>query len=231
MTRENNIGRFVNRRVLVTQADHYMGPAISDRFEREGAHVVRDFGRYVEPDEPADIVAAAGQIDVLVVNLLPTKTILQPAHEVVEADWQEIFDILVHPTMRFVKAALPKMIERREGKIVVVTSAVPLRPINSASAYTAARGAQNAYVRAVGVEVARHNVQVNAVGQNFVYGGWPKDAMEIPHIRERVLRDVPAQRLAEGWEQAELVLFLASQNSNFICGQVMPFAGGWVTSM
>lgn len=73
-------------------------------------------------------------------------------------------------------------------------------------------------------------MQINAIGQNFVYGGYPENAMEKPRIRNLVERDVPARRIAEGWEQAELVLFLASQNSNFICGQVVPFAGGWVTS-
>jgi len=223
-------GRFAGRTVLITCADLYMGPAIGARFEMEGAHVIRDTGRYADADDPARVVAAAGKVDVLVINLLPDKTVRGPILEVREQAWQDIFAMLVHPTMRFMKAALPQMIERREGKIIVVTSAAPLRAIASAPAYTAARGAQNALVLAAGSEVARHNVQINAIGQNFVYGGYPANAMDKPEIRERVLRDVPAQRIAEGWEQAELVLFLASQNSNFICGQVIPFAGGWVTT-
>jgi 2-keto-3-deoxy-L-fuconate dehydrogenase len=222
--------RFGGRTVLITSADLYMGPAIGKRFEMEGARVIRDTGHYADPDDPASIVAAAGTVDVLVINLLPSGMVQQPFEDVTEQAWQDMFNILVHPTMRFMKAALPQMIERREGKIVVVTSAAPLRAVASASAYTAARGAQNALVLAAGAEVARHNVQINAVGQNFVYGGYPANAMDNPEIRERVLRDVPAQRIAEGWEQAELVLFLASQNSNFICGQVLPFAGGWVTT-
>ena len=222
--------RFAGRTVLVTGADIYMGPAISERFDMEGARVIRDTGDYADAEAPARIVAAAGTVDVLVVNLLPVKMRRCPVQEVSEQAWQDMFAALVHPTMRFIKAALPQMIERREGKIIVVTSAAPLRAIVSTAAYTAARGAQNALVLAAGAEVARHNVQINAVGQNFVYGGYPADAMDKPEIRERVLREVPSQRIAEGWEQAELVLFLASQNSNFICGQVIPFAGGWVTT-
>jgi len=222
--------RFAGRTVLITSADIYMGPAISERFEMEGAQVIRDTGQYADADDPVRIVAAAGTVDVLVVNLLPTRMGRDPIQDVSEQAWQNMFATLVHPTMRFMKAVLPQMIERREGKIIVVTSAAPLRAIPAASAYTAARGAQNALVLAAGTEVARHNVQINAIGQNFVYGGYPLDAMDKPEIREPVLRDVPSQRIAEGWEQAELVLFLASQNSNFICGQVIPFAGGWVTT-
>ena len=79
-----------------------------------------------------------------------------------------MFDTLVHPTMRFVRAVLPQMIERRTGKIIVVTSAAPLRTMQGGDAYAAARAAQNAYVRNVGAEVARHNVQVNAIAQAFV---------------------------------------------------------------
>jgi 2-keto-3-deoxy-L-fuconate dehydrogenase len=223
--------RFTGVRVLVTSASAYMGPAIMARFAGEGATVIADKGRYLDdPDEPARIVAAAGQVDVLIINLAPERLGSGPAQDVSEAQWRAMFAGMVDPTLRFTKAVLPQMIERRSGKIIAVTSAAPLRGAPGASAYTAARGAQNAYVRAIGAEVAEHNVQVNAIAQNFVYGGYPDDAMERPRIRDMVMRDVPARRIAEGWEQAELVLFLASQNSNFISGQTVPFAGGWVTS-
>jgi 2-keto-3-deoxy-L-fuconate dehydrogenase len=223
-------GRCNGTRVLVTSSDIYMGPAIVERFRAEGGSVVEDFGRYVDdPNEPARVVAAMGRVDVLVLNLLasPPK---QFAHEIVEEAWQSAFDALVHPTMRFVAAVLPQMIERRSGKIVAVTSAAPLRSIPGRGAYSAARGAQNAFVEVAGAESAQHNVQINAIAQNYVYGGYPPDALENPRVRDELSRDVPTRRLAESWEQAELVLFLASQSSDFISGQVVPFAGGWVTS-
>ena len=56
-----------------------------------------------------------------------------------------------------------------------------------------------------------------------------RDTWETEAMR-RQLRTVPAGRIAESWEQAELVTFLASGSSDFIAGQVIPFAGGWVTS-
>ena len=184
-------------------------------------------------EKRARIVAAAGRVDILVINLFPALDLdgfsFELAVEASDAEWHKMFNSIVHPTMRFARAVLPQMIERRAGKIIAVTSAVPLRALSSCSSYAAARGAQNAYVLAAGAEVAQHNVQINAIGQNFVYGGYPPDAMDRPAIRESVMRDVPARRLSEGWEQAELVMFLASDRSNFICGQVIPYAGGWVT--
>jgi 2-keto-3-deoxy-L-fuconate dehydrogenase len=222
-------GRFIGKRVLVTSADLYMGPAIVDRFAAEGAVVIADSGTYdTDPDEAARLVAATQPLDVVIVNLLAVQPRI-PIVETTDEVWQSMFDRMATPTMRLVRAVVPQMIARRSGKIVVITSAAPLRGVGEIAAYSAARGAQNAFVRSVGAEIARHNVQINAVGQNYVYGGYPADAMDDSGVHAAVMRDVPAQRLAEGWEQAELVLFLASQNSNFISGQVVPFAGGWVT--
>ncbi len=60
------------------------------------------------------------------------------------------------------------MKERQSGKIVAVTSAAPLRGIPNTSGYCAARGAQNAFIRAIGLELAKFNIQVNAIAQNYV---------------------------------------------------------------
>ena len=176
------------------------------------------------------VVADAGRIDVLVVNLIarwrPT-----PAVDTTDHQWTAMFDALVHPLMRFVRAVLPQMIERRAGKIIAVTSAAPLRAVPRSGAYSAARGAQNAYVRAVGAEIAHHNIQFNAIAQAYVESvdAFQRDTWDTDAMR-RQLRHVPAGRIAESWEQAELVAFLSSGSSDFIAGQIVPFTGGWVTS-
>lgn len=221
---------FEGKRVLITQADRLMGPAITKCFEENGAEVIGDDQDYTsDPDLPARIVSQAGHIDVLVVNLRPSEISASAIDETEEHSWRRMFEELVHPMMRFSRAVLPQMVERKRGKIVVVSSAIALRPIDQLSTYCAARGAQNAYVKAAGQESARSNVQINAVGQNWVLGGYPDDFMNSDRNRRRVQREVPAMRLGQGWEQAELVLFLASNRSDFMSGQVIPFAGGWVT--
>jgi 2-keto-3-deoxy-L-fuconate dehydrogenase len=210
-------------------ADRYTGPAVIERFEAEGSTVVADTDGHLEPTGPQAVIDAAGHVDILVVNLV-ARWRRAPPTETTDERWLAMFDTLVHPTMRFVRAVLPQMIERRAGKVIVVTSAAPLRATPQSDAYSAARAAQNAYVQAVGADVARHNVQVNAIAQAYVESvdafqrdTWDTDAMQ------RQLRHVPTGRIAEAWEQAELVTFLASSSSDFIAGQVIPYAGGWVT--
>lgn len=223
-------GMLRGKRVLVTQADTYMGPAIATRFEAEGAQVHADTSDLRPPGAVEAALQAAGPVDVLVANLaLPP--LPSPAQAQGDEDWHALFDALVHPLMRLVRGALPQMLERRAGKVVAVTSAAPLRGIPGVSAYCAARGAQNAYLRAVGLEVAADNVQVNAIGQNYVRNPtyYPDGLIESERFIKHLQRNVPAKRVAEGHETADLAAFLASDRSNFICGQVIPFSGGWTT--
>lgn len=221
----------VGKRVLVTSAATYMGPAIVELFTEEGADVVADEGRYLRPGEAEAAIAAAGRLDVLVANLAaPPVPARAPA--ITDEHWNGLFDALVHPLMRLVRSALPAMLERGSGKVVGITSAAPLRGIPGASAYTAARGAQNAFLRAVGLEVARNGVQVNAVAQNHVENDtyYPPGMLADEQVRERILRDVPIRRFATGRESAELALWLASDRSDYVVGQVVPLAGGWATN-
>ena len=210
-------------------ADRYTGPAVVERFRAEGATVVADTDSHLDPDGPALAVEAAGPLDVLVVNLI-ARWRPAPPTETTDESWLAVFDRLVHPTMRFVRAALPAMIERGSGKIIVVTSAAPLRTMSGGDAYVAARAAQNAYVRNVGAEVARHGVQVNAVAQAYVESvdAFQRDTWASEGL-QRQLRHVPAGRVATAEEQAGFVAFLASPASDFLCGQVLPYAGGWAT--
>ena len=90
------------------------------------------------------------------------------AVEATDDEWRHVFSHLVDPLPRLVRAVLPQMIERRAGKILLMGSAAALRGQKRASSYSAARGAQLAWVQAAGVEVARDGIQLNAIAQNFV---------------------------------------------------------------
>jgi 2-keto-3-deoxy-L-fuconate dehydrogenase len=223
--------RLTGKRAFVTSADRYMGPAIAELFAAEGAEVIGNSDDLRSPSSPDAVISEAGRIDVLVVNLAEPPH-LEAAHEVTDEHWLLLFDALVHPLMRIVRAVLPQMIERQDGAIVAVTSAAPLKGLNKGSGYCAARGAQNAYVRAVGLEVARHNVRMNAIAQNYVANNvyYPADLLADDAMLARMKKAVPAGRIAEASETAELALFLASGASRFMAGQVVPFAGGWATN-
>ena len=219
----------LGKRVLITQADVFMGPVLCEVFADHGATVIGSTAALLSAGAPATVVAAAGHVDVLIANLaIPAPTTVATA--VTEEEWNDTFAALVHPLSRLFRAVLPSMIARRAGKILVMGSASALRGMKRASTYSAARGAQLAYVQAVGVEVAPHNVQVNAIAQNFVDNPtyFPPDVQANPRFQERLKREVPLGRLVGAKEDAEFAAYLCGESADCFVGQVFPVCGGWV---
>lgn len=222
--------RLLGKRVLVTQAADYMGPATVEVFREEGAEVVADDGGLASAESCRSLVAEAGRIDVLVANLASPNFGGTEVVDLAEDDWRTPFAMMVDPLHWLSQAVLPQMIERQSGKIVVYGSATALRGLKTVAAYSAARAAQVGYVQAVGVEVAPHNVQVNLIAQNYVENRdyYPPELMQKESFVRSLKRQVPAGRLGTAREDALFALFLASDESGFFAGQAFPFAGGWV---
>jgi len=223
------MGRLDGKRILVTQAEDFMGPVICEVLAEHGAEVLASEVPLSVPAVAEGVVTAAGEIDVLVANLaLPAPS--TPAGEVTDDEWEQTFAALVDPLPRLVRAAVPGMIARGGGKILVIGSASALRGIKRASTYSAARGAQLAYVQAVGVELAQHHIRVNAIAQNFVDNPtyFPPEVQQNPRFQERLRREVPLGRLVSAREDAEFVAYLCSDAADCFVGQVFPVCGGWV---
>lgn len=217
------------KRILVTQADAFMGPTLCRVFTDLGAQVIANTDSLVDAASPGAIVAAAGPVDVLVANLaIPAPSTAVAAVD--DTEWRTVFEHLVDPLPRLCRAVLPDMIARRAGRILVMGSASALRGMKRASTYSAARGAQLAYVQAVGVEVAPHGVQVNAIAQNFVDNPtyFPPEVQANPRFQERLAREVPLGRLVSADEDAMFAAFLCSDAASGFVGQVFPVCGGWV---
>lgn len=215
------------KRILVTDAERFMGPALVAGLSDAGAEVIADTRDQQTLHAAAASVAAAGRIDGLVANLAavnPRKSVV----ETTDKDWAEMYDVMVHPLHRLFRAALPQMIARRSGKILVMGSASAQRVQPNWSSYSSARGAQLSYMRAAAVEAAPHNVQINAIAQSFVENPvyFSPEYIRTPELQER-LRQVPLGRLARPEEDVALAAFLLSSESDFIVGQAISFAGGW----
>ena len=224
--------RLEGKKTFITQVDDYMGPAINELFANEGAVITTASGAVPADEGFSDYIAPAGDdIDILIANLAHSPCNARVA-DISDRDWFSLFSTIVHPLMYLVRHYAPLMANRGSGKIVAVTSAAPLRGIPGSTSYCAARGAQNAFIRATGLEFAKHNVQINAVAQNYVSNPeyYPDELVETERFQKHLQRNVPVGRVAHDWESAELALFLASDKSDFIVGQVVPFSGGWVTS-
>jgi 2-keto-3-deoxy-L-fuconate dehydrogenase len=219
----------VGKRVLITQADNFMGPALCEVFAEHGAHVIADTSSLVESEAPAKVVTAAGHVDILIINLA-IKAPSTLVHEVRDGEWEEVFKIIVDPLPRLVRAVLPQMMARKAGKILVMGSASALRGMKQRSTYSAARGSQLAYVQAVGVEMATLNIQVNAIAQNFVENPtyFPLETQADPAFQERLKREVPLGRLVTGREDAQFAAYLCTDSASCFVGQVFPVCGAWV---
>jgi 2-keto-3-deoxy-L-fuconate dehydrogenase len=217
------------KRILVTQADDFMGPAFCDVFVEQGAEVIRDTRELASPGAAEAAVRDAGPIDVLVANL-SIRAPSTPAVEVDAAEWRSVFAALVDPLPRLVAAAVPVLTARGGGKILVIGSASALRGMKRASTYSAARGAQLAYVQSVGVELAPLKIQVNAIAQNFVDNPtyFPPEVQANPRFQERLAREVPLGRLVAAREDALFAAYLCSPAADCFVGQVFPVCGGWV---
>jgi 2-keto-3-deoxy-L-fuconate dehydrogenase len=224
-----NDTRLDGKRILLTQADVMMGPVFQTVLAEQGATVIADDRPLAAPDSAAAVVAAAGRVDVLIAHLaVPAPTSL--AIEVGDDEWRAAFAAMVDPLPRLARAVLPQMIERRAGKILVVGSASALRGMKRTSTYSAARGAQLAWAQAVGVEVAPHGIQVNAIAQNLVDNPtyFPAEVQAKPAFQERIKREMPLGRLVSAREDALFAAYLCSDAANCFVGQVFPVCGGWV---
>ncbi len=217
------------KRILITQATEFMGPALCEMMHQCQADVISSTNALVSADEVQDLVESSGRIDCLIANLaMPAPQTL--AAEVSDDEWRSVFQVMVDPLQWLTRAVLPQMIERRSGKVLVMGSASAMRGINRTSSYCAARGAQISYAQAVGVEVARHNVQVNAIAQNFVENEtyFPQEVQDNPAFQKRLKSEVPLGRLVSRNEDASFAAYLCSDAADCFVGQVFPLCGGWV---
>jgi NAD(P)-dependent dehydrogenase (short-subunit alcohol dehydrogenase family) len=241
---------------LITNVSQFMGPACTEEFAKEGAalalhdrteararpavDVAMAYGRDVmlvagDTTRAAEanrvvraVVERFGRLDILV-NNSSHAPVGGPVEDVPDEAWRSLVAHLLDEPFYTMRAALRAMKRQGRGKIINITSAVALDGLPNYAAYSAARAGTNGLTRAVGREVARHGIQVNAIAQNFVenptYFG--PAIVGNPDTLARVVKHVPAGRLARSEESARLAVYLASEDADFFCGQVIPFAGGW----
>lgn len=223
------LDRLAGKRAFITQADVFMGPATCAHFLAEGADIVKNTEIFENYHQAETAISKAGEIDILVANLASENLYGTKVEELSDDEFTHAFETMVYPLHRVVKAVVPQMKKRGHGKIVVFGSAVPLRPMGRLAAYSAARGAQISYVKSVGVELARDNIQINLIAQNWVENPayYPQKMQENPKFQANLAREVPLGRLARAEEDTSLAVFLASNESDFFVGQAIPFSGGW----
>jgi 2-keto-3-deoxy-L-fuconate dehydrogenase len=135
------VKRLRGKRTIITQIEAFMGKDLVALFQSEGADVIADSRDLRVQGAAEALITEAGQVDVLVANLAAE----QPRTSVLDTDddtFRAMYEAMVFPLHRLVRAVLPLMIERRHGKIVAMGSASAQKGMPNYSAYGSARGAQ-----------------------------------------------------------------------------------------
>jgi len=200
----------------------------AQQVERHGVRalvVTTDVSRYDEVEAlVARTVEALGPLDVLVNNSGIARTM--PLAEATPDDWRAIVDVNLTGVFNGCRAAAPHLIARRRGKVINLASVLGAVGLPGYALYAATKGGVIALTRTLGVEWARHNVQVNAIAPGWFVTDMNEAAFADPRINERLTRDIPMRRTGRLEEIGPLAVFLASAASDFMTGQTIFLDGG-----
>ncbi len=247
--------RFENKRVLVTGAGSGIGQATCLAFAREGAAVAGADMNLEAAQETAQKVTAMGgkaaalQLDVTqpdFVNAVVERTenelggidILVNSAGVREivafleldfAEWQRVISTNLNGTFLCSQAAARQMIAQGQGgKIINLASVAGLVGVPNRAAYVSSKHAVVGLTKAMAMELAEHDIQVNAIAPGVVETGMTAGYFDDPHVVESVRKLHPARRWAQPEEIANLILFLSSAEAHFMTGATYPIDGGFM---
>ena len=143
-----------------------------------------------------------------------------------DEEWEAIMATNLTGPYRVSKAVLPAMIERRRGKIIHIASLMSDLARPTVVPYTAAKGGIRMLTRGMAVELAAHNIQVNAIAPGYFATELNRALLDNAEFDAWVKKRTPAGRWGEPAEIAGLAVFLASAAADYITGQTVTIDGG-----
>jgi NAD(P)-dependent dehydrogenase (short-subunit alcohol dehydrogenase family) len=245
----------VGRTALVTGSSRGIGRAIAVAFARAGADVavnarteealagvreaVEAHGRKAIA-VPADVtdadavrrmvddaIGGLGKLDI-VVNNAGGNTLAVPLVQTRFTGWQKVQRFNLDSVVHVLQAVGPHLDEQGRGSVINVTSIAGLSSIPHMSAYGAAKAAVISLTKAIALEWAGSEIRVNALCPGWTATDLTAFLRESDRREEKVLRDVPMRRWGRPEEIANAAVFLASDASSYVTGQVLVVDGGYM---
>jgi 3-oxoacyl-[acyl-carrier protein] reductase len=240
--------RLEGKKALVTGASRGIGRAITDRFLAEGAEVwglgtreprdlqdriaasggklhwiSADLGKLQEVEAIVDgELKKAGGFDILVNNAGITKDNL--SFRMSLEDFQKVLDVNLTATFIIARTVGRDMIRRRSGSIINMASVVGIHGNGGQANYAASKAGVIGVTKSLARETASRGVRVNAIAPGFIASDMTDAVPE--EAKGKMIDQIPLKRIGQPDDVAEAVLFLASDSSSYITGQIIAVDGG-----
>ncbi|GAA1216364.1 SDR family NAD(P)-dependent oxidoreductase [Prauserella alba] len=246
------MGKLTDKITIVTGAGQGIGRGIAEKLAAEGATVVVTDVNEVTAKETAEAIGGAGirtdvtsrestaamveqvtnrfgRIDALVNNAGWDKA--GPFVDSDPADWDRVVQINLYGVLNTCKAVLPVLAEQGHGSVVNIASDAGRVGSSGEAVYSAAKGGVIAFTKSIAREMARSQVNANAVcpgpADTALFASIGGDD---PKLREALTKAIPFRRLAQPSDLAGVVAFLASDEAAYVTGQTVSVSGGLTMS-
>ncbi|MCH8311427.1 MAG: SDR family oxidoreductase [Nitrospinae bacterium] len=242
--------RLENKIAIITGGGTGIGLSCARLFCQEGAKVVifgrrknrledavREIGEHVLA-VPGDItrnedirrlvettINTYGRVDILVNNAgIFTGS---PLHEMKDNDWDTALDTNMTSVFKLTRAVLPHMIRQKSGNIVHISSILGLVAVPNTAAYNVSKGALNQFSRSLAVEYGSLGIRSNAICPGLIATEMTEELMNDKDLMQEWSKNYPIGRFGQPEDVAQACLFLASEESSFVTGAILPVDGGY----
>ncbi len=202
--------------------------AVADEVRKVGRRSVAVQANVAVPDDCDAVVQKTldefGKVDILVNNAGITRDALIPRMS--EQEWDAVIDTNLKGTFNCTKAVTRTMLKQRSGKIVNVASVMGLIGNPGQANYSASKGGVIALTKTTAKELGSRGINVNAVAPGFIQTAMTDELSDA--VRESISKQIPLNRLGTSEDVARLILFLCTEDSSYVTGQVVNVDGGMV---
>lgn len=213
-------------KIIVSDLDQAGCQATVDEITSLGAEAMAVGCDVSQKDQVDNLVSQAvthfGKLDILVNNagIFPFKPFL----ELSESDWDKVIDVNLKGVFLCSQASAKVMPEG--GKIVNISSIASLVGFEGLTHYCGSKGGVNGFTRALALELASKKINVNVVAPGAIESPGATGAMT-DEMKQGTINSIPAKRFGVPDDIAQSVIFLSSNNADYITGQVLVVDGGW----
>lgn len=230
--------RGIGKQIAITLAKEGYNIALNYRSEKEGYEetkaeiekynvevfpVMGDVSSFEDCEKMVkEIIEKFGRIDVLVNNAGITKDMLLVRMK--DEDFKKVIDVNLMGTFNVTKNVVPYMMKARSGRIISLASVVGISGNAGQANYSASKAGIIGFTKSLAKELGSRNILVNAVAPGFIQTNMTEVLKD--DVKEEIAKAIPLKRMGTPQDVANVVKFLASEDSSYITGQVIHIDGG-----